>query len=207
MKTSIYLLLSLLWIVACGSKPTGKTGYIVSDNDAGTVSIMFAEPRANRQYCVYRKDFVVDTGSPVELLDLQARGDVQLLTPRTVAVDDLRHAVQAESVYTSNKFAAIAYAMFPTATVCFAAFTAWVASRNKMVGRATLLTCAASAALLGAATGTEAEGQRRTRTAVDAMLSPEMHRADETLPRMQRVLTWLATENSLPCNKEAGTTP
>ncbi len=199
----ICLVLLLTWLPsACGDKPSGKTDYVITDNDAGAVAIIFAAPRENGQYCIYRKDFAIGTNPTVSLLDVEASGDTQLLTPRTVAADDLRRAVQTESVYTSYTFSTVAYAVFPTATVCFAAFTAWVATRNAAVGRATLLTCSAGTALIGTAFVTEAEGSKEATDSVNAVLASEMHRANETLPRIEKVLTWLVTENSLPCDKE-----
>lgn len=200
-------LLLLLLILACGDRPNGEVRYVVTDNDAGAVAIVFAEQRKNGQYCVYRKDFAIGANASVGLLDMQASGDAQLLTPRTVDSDDLRRAVQTESVYTSYTFSTIAYAVFPTSTVCLATFTAWVATRNTAVGRATLLTCAAGVSLIGTAFATEAEGKKQATGAVEAVLSPDMHRADETLPRVERVLTWLVTENSLPCDAEKEAVP
>ena len=192
-------MLLLLLTFACGGKPTGDSRYIVTNNDAGAVAIIFAEPRDNGQYCIYRKDFALGNNAPVGPLDMQTNGDAKLLTARTVAVQDLRRAVQAESVYTSYTLSSVAYAIFPTATLCLATFTAWVASRNAALGRATLLLCAAGTTLIGTAFATEAEGDKQTSAAVDAVISPEMHRANETLPRIEKVLTWLVTENSLPC--------
>lgn len=202
MKCSLKLCLTMLLPLltfACGGKPTGDSRYIVTNNDAGAVAIIFAEPRDNGQYCIYRKDFALGNNAPIGLLDMQASGDAQLLTPRTVAAQDLRRAVQAESVYTSYTLSSVAYAIFPTATLCLATFTAWVASRSTVLGRATLLLCAAGATFIGTAFATEAEGDKKTSAAVDAVISPAMHRANEVLPRIEKVLTWLVTENSLPC--------
>ena len=200
-------LLLILLTSACGGRPSGDARYVVTDNDNGSVGIVFAEQHANGQYCIYRKDFAIGANTSVGLLDMKASGGAELLTPRTIARKDLRHAVQTESVYTSYTFSTVAYAVFPTATVCLAAFTAWVATRHSAVGRATLLTCAAGTALIGTAFATEAEGNKQANDAVDAVLSPEMHRANETLPRVEKVLTWLVTENSLPCDANKGTAP
>lgn len=195
-----FLLVSLVLAPACSSEEqVADTRYIVTDNDAGAVSIIFAEPRANGQYCIYRKDFAIGVEAPVGLLDLKASGDAQLLTERSVAADDLRRAVSSESVHTSYAFSAGTYALFPTATVCLAMFMAWAASHNATIGRAALLSCSASVALIGAAMNVSAEGRKKDTAAVNAVLSTEMYRADETLPRIQKVLTWLTTENSLPC--------
>ena len=201
------VLLLLLLASACGDKPSADARYVVTDNDAGAVAIVFSEQRENGQYCVYRKDFAIGENASVGLLDMKASGDTQLLTPRTVNADDLRHAVQTESVYTSYTLSTVAYAVFPTATVCLATFTTWVATRNTAVGRATLLTCIAGMALIGTAFATEAEGKKQATDSVAAVLSPEMYHADETLPRVEKVLTWLVTENSLPCDAEKGTSP
>ena len=199
--------LALLLASACGDRRGGDANYVVTDNDAGAVAIVFAEQSDNGQYCVYRKDFAIGAHASIGSLDIKASGDARLLTPRTVDADDLRRAVQTESVYTSYTFSTVAYAVFPTATVCLATFTAWVATRSTTVGRATLLTCAAGTALIGTALATEAEGGKKTADSVNAVLAPEMHRADETLPRIEKVLTWLVTENSLPCDVETGTAP
>ena len=208
LKNRMCLALLLLSLAsACGDKPAADVHYVVTANDAGAVAIVFAEQRENGQYCVYRKDFAIGANTAVGSLDLQASGATQLLTPRTVAADDLRRAVQTESVYTSYTFSTVAYAVFPTATVCFATFTTWVATRNTAVGRATLLTCAASATLIGTAFATEAEGKKKATDAAEAVLSPDMHRADETLPRIEKVLNWLVTENSLPCDAEKRVAP
>ena len=204
-KNGIWL--ALLLASACGDRPSGDANYVVTDNDAGAVAIVFAEQSNNGQYCLYRKDFAIGTHNQLGSLDIKASSDAQLLTPRTVDADDLRRAVQTESVYTSYTFSTVAYAVFPTATVCLATFTAWVATRSTTVGRATLLTCAAGTALIGTALATEAEGEKKTAASVDAVLAPEMHRADETLPRIEKVLSWLVTENSLPCDTEKGTMP
>ena len=194
-----------LFTFACGSKPTGDSRYIVTNNDAGAVAIIFAEPRDNKQYCIYRKDFALDSDAPVGPLNMQTNGDAQLLTPRTIAIQDLRRAVQTESVHTTYTLSSVAYAIFPTSTLCLATFTAWVASRNASLGRATLLLCAAGATFIGAAFTSEAEGSKKVSAAVDAIISPEMHRANEILPRIEKVLTWLVTENSLPCNEDKET--
>ena len=204
LKFCLAILLPLLTF-ACGGKPTGDSRYIVTNNDAGAVAIIFAEPRDNKQYCIYRKDFALGNNAPIGPLDMQTNGDAQLLTPRTVAAQDLRRAVQAKSVHNTYTLSSVAYAIFPTSTLCLAAFTAWVASRNTSLGRATLLLCAASTALIGTAFATEAEGAKQTSAVVDAVISPEMHRANEILPRVEKVLTWLVTENSLPCTDDKET--
>ena len=192
----------VMLLLACAGEPSSDTRYVVTNNDAGAVAIIFAEPRENGQYCVYRKEFAVGAKVSVGILNMEESGDAQLLTSHTIAADDLRRAVQAESAYTSYKFSAMAYAMFPTATLCLASFATWVASRHPALKRATVLTCAAGASLIGAVFATESQGTAEATAATNAVLSPEMHRADENLPRVEKVLGWLATENSLPCEEE-----
>ena len=202
MRQGFGSLVMLLLVLACAGEPSGDTRYVVTDNDAGAVAIIFADQRENGQYCVYRKDFAVGADTNVGLLDMKGSADARLLTSHTVAADDLRRAMKAESAYTSYKLSAVAYAVFPSATLCFAAFTTWVASRYLPLKRATMLTCAASMSLVGAAFASESKGETEATAAVNAILSPEMHRADENLPRVEKVLGWLATENSLPCEEE-----
>ncbi len=192
---------------ACADDPPGGAGYVVTDNDAGAAAVVFAEQRKNGQYCIYRRDFAIGTSAADGLLDVEVRGDAQLLTAQTVAADDLRRAVEAESVYTSYKFPAAAYALFPTATVCLATFTAWVASRHVALRRATVLTCAAGVSLVGAVLATEAVAAKESAATIDAILSPGIHRADDALPRVEKVLGWLVTENSLPCHAETESAP
>ena len=196
-----------LLVLACASEPPSDARYVITDNDAGAVAVIFAEPRENRQYCIYRKDFAVGADIAVGLLAMKESADAQLLTSRTVAADDLLRAVQAESVYTSYKFSAAFYAVFPTATLCLATFAIWGASRHPAMKRATMLTCAAGASLVGLVLASESKGKVEATSAVNAILSPEMHRADETLPHVEKVLEWLVTENSLPCGEETETNP
>ncbi|MDE3269916.1 MAG: hypothetical protein OYH77_06500 [Pseudomonadota bacterium] len=159
---------------------------------AGNSDLLGQRQAVNNQYCFYQE---TDAG-------------YRLLTPHSLARDDLLAAARSESVNMSKAFNFVSWAIFPAGVACGSTGLMWLGMRKmrKRFGHAVLLSCAAVAALAISAKHAIAEEDAGLQQALDTLLAGEQQ-PNRYRNELLRVMQWLGSDNYVVCPPQPDNSP
>ena len=193
-----HLLTMVILLSACADVPSGDVQRIISRaNNEDKVVALFATQQTNEQYCVYQNELATSAWrhDPAAAF---APATATLLTQHSVSADDLSEALLLESDHTSRAYNTAPAAFYPL-LVCGGSLASWPFVHKKFMPAIALLSCGAAALFIHRTATIQAEGDKIAHTSVEQLLANEIHDNDMGVHQLSRVLSWLVTENSLPC--------
>ena len=201
-----YSFIVILVLSACADAPSSDMQRIIRQADSGDTAVaLFATEQENEQYCVYQNEVTsqVLTSNPTAAFAVET---ATLLTTHSVAADDLSAALLLESKHTSRAYNTAPSALYPLLLCAGSLVSLPIVRQKPWPASLALLSCGAAALFMRQAAMTTAAGERVARQSIEQLLAADTHTNDTMAQQLPRILSWLTTENSLPCPTTKNTT-